>query len=128
MADEIRINASMQVSNAAYRHSFRPGQLTVDQSGQGRSGYVQIIQTSAQTAGVGTAIDFGSDSGTPGWLTLQNLDKNNFISWGPNVTTLRTMGKLLPGEFAVFRMHASASLIAMADTAQCRLDVRLFED
>lgn len=123
MADEIRINVSMQVENGEFRHAFKPGQITVDQSDMGRGGYVQVITDTAAT------IDFGGTLVTYGWLMMQNLDKLNYITWGPDNTGLRDMGRLLPGEFAIFRLAPSPVVLkAAAPNGTCRLDVRLFED
>ena len=123
MANEITISLNAQVVNGFYRDTIQPGNLQIDQSAVGRAGHVQNIGTSAET------VDLG-DVSTNGILYLRNLDETNYITYGPqsDAATIEVFGKLKAGEFAIMRLAPTIVLWAVADTAACLLDVKLFED
>lgn len=121
MADEFKLRFSYLVENGFFRDSFQGGQINIDQASPGRGGYVQVIGTSEET------VVFG-DVTTEGLLFMRNLDATNFITFGPDSTGMKVVGKLKPGEVAFFRVDPAVVLKAKADTASCKLDVRLYED
>ncbi len=128
MADEITFRLSVLVQKGTYRDQINLGQISVDQSVQGRGGYVQEIGTAEE------ALDFGDVAigtiNTEGWLFLQNLDTTNYITYGPQVGTggMEVMGKVKPGEPAWFRLEPGTIVMAKANVATCKLDVRLYAD
>lgn len=121
MANEIKLRFSYLVENGFFRESFPGGQINIDQANPGRGGGVQVIGTSEET------IAFG-DVTTEGMLFMQNLDTANFIEWGPDSTGMVQCGKIMPGKIAWFRVFPGVVLKAKADSASCKLDVRLYED
>ena len=123
MANEITINLVVQILNGTFRDSIQPGQTQIDQSAIGRAGHVQEIGTSPEV------VDLG-DVSTNGILFLQNHDDTNYITYGPqsDAATIEVMNKLKPGEWAIMRLAPSIVLWAQADTDDCLLDVKLYED
>lgn len=122
MADEITINASMRLTNGNFKNVWTPGTLTVDQATArgGNPGCVNI-GTSEE------AISFG-DLTTPAWIFIQNLDATNYVTWGPTSGgAMVAVGKLLPGEFALYRMAASVTLRMQANTAACNVEIRCYD-
>ena len=118
MADEI-FRFSLLVLNGNFRDQVNPGQITVDQSVQGRGGYAQEIGTAEEP------LDFGDVAigtiNTEGYLFLQNLDVTNYITYGPQVGTgsMEAMGKLKPGEIAWLRLEPGTVVMAQANVATC---------
>jgi len=129
MSNEITVRFSGRVLNGNMDESFGPGQVQIDQSVQGRGGHVQEIGTTEE------ALDFGDIGiGTinvEGYLYIRNLDASNYITYGPQVGTgsMEVVGKLKAGgEFAWLRLYPGVVILAKADTAACKLDVRLYAD
>ena len=123
MANEIKLTVDMSVINGTFTDQFRPATIAIDQGAIGRGGYVQIIDNALETA-----INFG-DISTNGYCVLRNLDEDNYVIWGPDWSSaLITLGKLNPGEIAVFRVAPGVAIWALADTAPVKLDVRIYED
>ena len=124
MADEIRISFSMQAVNGFMRESIQPGQLQIDQAAVGRGGHAQSIGFAAPEV-----VDLG-DVSINGLLYLRNLDETNYVLFGPqsDASTIEVIGLLKPGEIAFFRLAPTIILWAQADTADCLMDVKLFED
>lgn len=122
MSHEIKLRLSYLVDNGFFHDSFQGGQINIDQANPGRGGKGgQVIGTSEET------VDFG-DVTVEGLLFMRNLDPTNFITWGPDSTGMVAIGKIKPGEIALFRVNPATVLKAKADTASCKLDVRLYED
>lgn len=119
MANEITIQASIQVVNGNLRDSFNVGSKSVNQAAVGgpTPGYV-TIGTSEETVAFG-------ELGTKGYCVIQNLSATNFIEWG--FSTGVYGGKLLAGEVALFRLNAT-SLFLKADTAACKVLIKGYEN
>ena len=117
--------------------------LTVSVTASGSKGYwsdqLQWSFSTDMTAGashcptvdVGTseeALVVGDLSGVEGFIALRNLDATNFVTWGPESGgAMVAIGKLLPlGEPAIFRMKPGVTLRLKADTAACKVQVKLF--
>lgn len=124
MANEINVSFNMQVVNGFMREPVQPGTIQIDQAAVGRGGHAQSIGFAAPEV-----VDLG-DVSTNGVLYLRNLDDTNYVTFGPqsDAATIEVLGKLKPGEFAFFRLAPTIILWAQADTADCLLDVKLFED
>lgn len=124
MANEIIINASIQVTNGAFKDNFQPGQLAVDQTNIGKTGYVQLIPTDAG----GTVVDLGALTAN-GYAVLRNLDTLNYLTYGPeDGGVMIPFGKLKAGEYAVLRITPTVVLRAQADYEAVLLDTRVYED
>ena len=124
MADEISISLNGQILNGFFRDTIQPGQMQIDQAAVGRGGHVQTIGFAAPEV-----VDLG-DVSTNGVLYLRNLDETNYVTFGPqsDAATIEVFGKLKPGEFALLRLAPTIVLWAQADTADVKMDVRLYED
>jgi hypothetical protein len=122
MANEIVLQIGAQIINEAFRFSFQPGLLQVDQAAIGRAGHAQLIGIAEEV------VDFG-DISTNGYLILHNLDDAHYVTYGPTLTgAMVVWGKLKPGEAALMRVAPTVVMRAQANTAPVLLDVYLFED
>ena len=124
MANEISVNLNVRVVNGNMTETIQPGQIQIDQAAVGRAGHAQSIGFAAPEV-----VDLG-DISTNGVMYLRNLDETNYVTYGPqsDAATIEVMGKLKPGEVALFRLAPTIVLWAQADTADCLLDIKLFED
>lgn len=112
MADEVKLQLQVVVTNGNFKDVFQPGQKKYDQT-TARGG-------SPGTVTVGTSeedINFGDV--TPGWVVLQNLDATNFVEYGADNSGMQKLGKLQPGGIACFEMASGVTLRMKADTAAC---------
>ena len=124
MANEIKISVRRNTLNGTFKNDFNPSTQQVDQAGLGEEGAIFNIATTA----TGQQIVF-SEIGTEGWLSMQNHDTANFVSFGPHTGTgILVMGRMEAGEPALFRMEPSSSLTLRADTATCDVEISLLED
>lgn len=125
MADEIQITCAVVVEKGSMKYSFQPDALSIDQTSIGRGGHTQSVGTTEELLDIGDLL-------VEGWVVLHNLDTTNYITWGPqdpgSVGAMIAVGKLKAGEFAIFRMDPSITLMAKANTAACQLDVTVLED
>lgn len=119
MADEITVISGLQFTKGGSSFQSGPDRETVDMTGEGFVLHRQTIGTSAE------AVTIPSDIGTAGWCRIRNRDATNYV-------TLRIgsggsdFAKLLPGEYALFRL-ASSSLYAVANTAACEIEYLILE-
>lgn len=122
MAGTIRPTFSATIINGSFRDSIIESGVVVAQAEIGKGGSIQIIGTSEEV------IVFG-DVATNGYLYLHNTDPTNYVTYGPeNGGVMVVMGKLKFGEFAWLRVAPTVIMRAKADTADVKLDVRLYED
>ncbi len=119
MANEITVNAFIQVANGNLRDKFEVGNKSVDQAAVGgpTPGYVTIGTTEEEVA-------FGELS-TKGYCAMQNLSATNFVEWG--FSTGVYGGRLKPGEVAILRLNAT-SLFLRANTAACKMVIKGYEN
>jgi len=125
MADEIQINVSAVLTNGFLSDLFKPGNISVDQTTLGKGGHAQIIGMSSEVVDVGDA--------TNGWCFLRNTDDENFVTYGPErysgtIEIMEPFGKMKPGEWGAFRLDTGVVLRAQADTAECVVDVHVWND
>lgn len=122
MADELKLTLSSRLTNGAFKDNFDPGQISIDQDAIGAHRPIQIIGTAEEVIGVG-------DVSTLGWCLLQNLDDTNYVDWGPESGgSMVAIGRLEPGEWAALRLKPGIVLRGQANTASCKVDVRIYED
>ena len=122
MANEITVNARLQVTKTYLKTDENPGSLNVTMTGNNVAGGVQVVGTGAHEA-----LSDVSDIGTPGWAYFRNLDSANFVEVGRDSGgTFVPFAKLLFGEFAIAPLSSDA-IYAKADTASVRLYWRIFE-
>lgn len=101
MADEARIVSSLQIISGKVDYQSKPTSFTADVAGEkGPSpGAVSVL-------GTGTDIDF-SQLEDPGLCRIQNLDDDNYLTygiWDPELSKFYPLGELLPGETFVLRL------------------------
>lgn len=118
MADELSTSLEVSYSKNGVTEEISETDL-ITVTGSELVKYIQSVGTSEE------ALELGQDIGTPGYVYLKNLDDTNFVSIR-RASGEGNMIKLLPGEWAWFRMAATAPY-AIADTAACRLKVVVFE-
>lgn len=123
MANEITVNTSIAITNGSYvlpKMGAANVQATQAVPGGGGPGTISV-----STGGVNPSITNLTDQG---WVYLKNLDDTNFVDFGAYVTaTFHPIGRLLPGETALFRLNPDAVLRLQADTAACKVQVNIFE-
>ena len=117
-----RIDLQRALTKGKHKESFAPAQLKVDQTGIGAHASVVTVGSVAEDD-----ILIG-DITTEGWLFLENLDPVNFVTYGPNDTTMTAFGRIEAGEFACLRLEPGVTLRAQADTAPVQIKVLLLED
>ena len=127
MADEIKINASLQINDTNLVEAFLPGTLSIDFDSAGAasrygSGGVQAIGTSVEQVTQGDTTD-GSI------FFFRNIDETNYVEIG--ITSDDTSGgtfypflKLRAGEYSVGRL-SNATIFAQANTAAVNLQFRM---
>lgn len=121
MAEEIFVQAVLEVKNALFK-SPRQG-TQVEKFDQTVVGGGVPGQHTATTAG--SNVDL-SKLTAAGWCRMVNLDPNNFVEWGSGSMDL--VGKMKPGEPTLFRIRPGSDLHLKADTADCEVQVTIFED
>lgn len=140
MADEARIQTSLQITTGSLQYQSRPTAFTADVAGA--KGPVPGAFTAAIT---GTDVDL-SELTTPALCRLQNLDPTNFVEvglWDPEATLFYPLLELLPGESYVVRLSRNLAwqygagtgtagpetnrLRVRANTAACNMLVECFE-
>lgn len=122
MANEIKLDIRIAAENGFFKDEFSPGRIQIDQAAIGSSGGVFSIGTSEE------AISF-TDISTEGWLWMRNLDDTNYVQWGPEDTgAMVVMGRMEAGEPAIFRIDSSVTLRLQANTAACKVLIKVLED
>ena len=119
MADEISIQASMNLSN---------GLLTFNQTFSSRFDQTAAGGPTPGMVTIGTVEESQSlaELSTLGWCMMKNLDDTNFIEWG--FSTGVYGGRLEAGEIALFRLNPSTTMYLKADTAACKMTIYALED
>lgn len=133
MANEITLQYSLNLQNPA-SGSVATGQaplkdslseqLQITQSAVGLAAGVMAVPVAA----TGTALPISGVS-TPGYLLLRNLDTTNYVQFGVQVAgTFYPLGRLKPGEMALYRLDSGASLYLRANTAAVNVQYKLLND
>lgn len=128
MAKEITVNLQLTLNNPTssatapqLKDSFAPGNYTFNQSSQLKFDEAITVTTSD------TAITFTGVT-TQGWCMLLNLDTTNYVTVGPG-----SVGAIVPfvrlaanGGQAVFQLDPSASFRVQANTASCKIQIKVW--
>lgn len=123
--DSIKVIASIQVENGEFFKFPKTGsgQLQFAQAAIGGGVPGSITVTTAEMD-----IDL-SPLGTKGWVRLQNVDETNYVDWGPkSAGAMVPIGRMLPGEPALFRLNSAAILRMKANVASCKVQILAFEN
>lgn len=101
MANEARLQVSLQIRNGTQNYQSRPSAFAADVSSPGGPSPGQITATEE-----GTDVDL-SELTTPGLCRIMNLDATNYVEYGirePATLSFYPLGELLPGESFVLRL------------------------
>jgi hypothetical protein len=121
MANEVTVSASLSVTESSITKTMAESAVNFDLVNVTPTKFVEGLQE------IGTseeAIDMG-DITAPGWCFMKNIDATNFIEIY-SATAETAMFKLLPGEFFVGKLSATAPF-AKADVAICHLQYLIYE-
>jgi hypothetical protein len=123
MANEIRVNASIQVTNGALKSGINPGQFSVTQSvARGPSPGCVNVGTSEEV------VSF-AELATLGWLHITNLGPTNYVDFGPESAGAMVAAiRLKAGESAVLRLVPGVTYRAKAAVAACNVIFSGFND
>ena len=125
MADEIKLNINLTVTNGQFKQQFQPGQLSLPQATQGYDGPVVTVNTSAEET-----ITFGNLT-TPSLVVIQSLEATttgNFVTYGPDSTGMVALSRLSPKDIHIIRLTSTGpTLKAQADTAAVNVRFQAFE-
>lgn len=124
MADEINITQFIQVVKGNYDSGRIGAVLAADMAGDGGGapGFVEV-GTSEED------IDL-SEITTLGWCFMRNLDSTNFVEWGKKdgSNNMQAIGRMGPGEPALFRLNQGVTLRMKADTAACNVQILVWDN
>lgn len=127
MADEIKINASLQINDVNLIEAYIPGSLSISfdsaaASSRFGSGGVLDVGTSVEQVTQGDTTDGGV-------FFFRNIDETNYVEIG--ITSDDTSGgtfypflKLRAGEYSIGRL-SNATIFAKANTAAVNLQFRM---
>ncbi len=124
MANEITLMMRLSATNGLYTDTFDPGVVQIDQAAQGAHAPVVIVPHATEAD-----LDLG-DIVTPGLVMLRNLDSTNCVTWGPKDgdNEMEPIGRINPGEPALFRYDPTATLRWQASTADVKVQVLALEN
>ena len=124
MADEIKINSGMSLTNGTLKSPLLRNDFDADQTVARVLEDTQNITTSS----TGEALNLGSIS-TIGWAYFKNLDATNFVTIGPDNGggTITSFVKIEPGETAGPIKINTTSIRAKSDTLAVELWYRIYE-
>ena len=122
MADEFSYGTRFVCENGSFKHTIEHGTLRDTQATQGHNGGIVSVGSGAEedlTVG---------DVATPGWVVMRNLDATNYVTYGPKSGGVMVEAiRLSPGESHTFKSAPSVTWRAIADTASCRVLVKVWE-
>jgi len=122
MANEIKINLSLQADNGSFSQTFNPGQLQIDQAAIGFHGPVVTVGTTEEVVPNG-------DVSTVGVFLCRNLDAANYVTVGVSTGgAMYDFARIEAGESFVLRREPSSILRWKANTAAVKVQQYLFED
>lgn len=124
MADEIQYTFALQLANGGLADRVDSHTRKITQSTPMKHCPCVTVGTSEEDLAIG---DVTAASGA--WLCLSNLDATNFVKYGPKAAgAMVEFGRLKPGQKeAWFFLAPSVTLRWIADTAACKVDVRMYE-
>ena len=125
-ADEITVNASLQVANGYLSDTRRVTNLQVDQSDASSAAGVQIVSTNEAAVAYGDLV-------TPGWAIFRNISENtNGVTITLGVVDASTnfiaVAEMDNGETAMFRVGASVALWVKSSVEGEKMDRLILED
>lgn len=122
MANEITTSINVSLSNGYLTSSFAPGAVRITQNTGITHETVWIVGTSEEDLAIG-------DLATLGYAMFRNLDTTNYVQIGmSDAGTMKTFARLKPGEPAAIRLEPGITVRAKANTASCKVQVKIFND
>jgi hypothetical protein len=120
MAGEITVIAALQIRNGNFELAQTgASRVSIDQTGVGGGvpGTVTVGVTEQD-------IDLSALT-TLGIVRIVNLDTTNYVTWGPKDGSgnMLPIGRLKPGEPALFRLEPGITLRMIANTAACKVQI-----
>lgn len=114
MADEIRISSTLSVVKGSLDFTGRNYRQIRQDQGTARAGSFTVDVPTTEVT-----IDFGDIA--PGYVRVFNLDPTNFVRlrFATTVDAIRVP----PEGLALFHLDSGVSLIAIANTAACKIQV-----
>lgn len=127
MANEIKVTASLECLKGGFKFpKAGAAQVNIDQAtaGGGVPGLV-VATNAAQGVTVST-----TGITTEGWVRMENVDDTAIIDWGVDDGggNLIEVGKMEPGEPALFRLDPAATLRLRSSIASSKVIVTILED
>lgn len=122
MANEISISIATQLANGELKDEVAYLTDQVNQTTKNMwANTIDVTTAEADVAPVGlTAL---------GYCYIKNLDSTNFIKYGPKSGgAMVVLGKLKAGEHTVLRLMTGITLRWIADTATCKVLIRIYDD
>ena len=121
MANEISITVRVEVKKGNFSDLFNSGRKTFDQAGDGGGNPGVVALTTSEVN-----IDFGDI--TPGYVVMQNLDDTNSVNLGQDdAGTMKTIGEIEPGGFAMFKLATGQTLRMAAATGTADVLVKGYD-
>lgn len=125
MADEIKVQASIEITNNNFRlPKYGASILQINQNnpGGGVPGTVEIPVAD-------TLVDLSALT-VLGFCWIQNIDANNYVTYGPDSGggALVPFGRIRPGENAIWRFEPGVLLRMLANTAPVEIQIVANED
>lgn len=122
MASEIQATFGLSVVNGTFKDALNRETYLVNEAAIGGDSLVVSVGTSEQDLAF-------PDVSTLGYAYLRNTDPTNFITYGPKSGgSMVLFGKLKAGEFAWVRLAPGITFRAKADTAACKLFMKVYQD
>lgn len=121
MANEITLTISATITNGDFKDSFLPGAEQITQTTLGGHSTVWTVGTSEEDLVIG-------DVGTLGLFMIRNLDATNYVQIGKKVAgAMEASIRLRPGIPQVFQSEPGITWTAKANTAACKVQVKVWE-
>lgn len=130
MANEITVNASLNVNNFNQLYQSSPSVVRANQvNNNGPTPGAVVVLTSGVIISLAALV-------LPGYAQLHNLDRTNYVEYGlHDGSTFRPFGELLPGDIAVFRFSrrmltangTADGFYLKANSATCNVQVNCFD-
>jgi len=123
MAGTFTVTGKISLVNGDQKVTIRePGTDTFTQTGQGVHQPAWIVGTSEEALTVG-------DISTLGRIYFKNLDSTNYVDIGPDSGgSMVGCIRLKPGEEHWFRSKPGITWKGQANTAACKVEVKICED
>lgn len=121
--NEISIQSTIQCANGNYSlPATGGGRMSIDQvTAGGTSPQIEALI-------IGVDVDL-SGLVSEGMIRILNQDEVNYVTWGPKSGgNFYPIGKLKPGEAALFRLDPGMILHIKGDTDTCKVQVIALED